>query len=112
MVSPLDTCSNAADGAIGVFLTLTPILVDSILLLRLIAVYPPSITPTRKFVLILAFPVLAKIVRFTCTTAFLIELVKTADEVGNFFVASEITWARLPWSKMELFVATFDNLLS
>jgi hypothetical protein len=104
-------CNTDVNIAIAVLITQGPLLTDCILLLRVVAVYPPSITPRRKFGCIIAFPMLAKAVRFASYVMFYIEAARSADKpVGNYGIASTLLWNHIPWAKVELFMAVFDNL--
>jgi hypothetical protein len=79
-------------------------LADLALLYRMLAAYPPSITPRRRMLLILVAPVLLKLVRVLSVIMFLFLITRT---LGDFFEA----WnsQEQAWIVIERACAALDN---
>jgi len=64
ILTPTVPLSDTAYIVNSIVIILLPIMIESILFLRILAVYPFNITPRAKFVAIITFPVVMKIARF------------------------------------------------
>ncbi|KAG6909196.1 hypothetical protein DXG01_001710 [Tephrocybe rancida] len=90
---------------------LSPMIIDSVLIFRLLAFYPRITTPRSTFIKILAFPVIIKCARFTCVTIFLHNLGQT-DGQGSITTLAAKTWFRNPYLVSEWSLQIADNLYS
>ncbi|KAG6808414.1 hypothetical protein H0H92_004232 [Tricholoma furcatifolium] len=90
---------------------ISPMIIDSVLLFRLLAFYPRMTTPRKTFFVILAFPVIVKCARFTCVTIFLYHLGRTNGQ-GSITTLAAKTWFRNPWLTSEWSLQIADNLYS
>ncbi|KAG6856474.1 hypothetical protein H0H87_004053 [Tephrocybe sp. NHM501043] len=88
---------------------LSPMIIDSVLIFRLLAFYPRMTTPRSTFFAVLAFPVVIKSARFICVTIFLHKLGKT-DGQGSVTVLAQKTWFRNPYLVSEWSLQIADNL--
>lgn len=70
MLSPLDPVKPAHAEAISLTTSFAPWFIDIVLLLRLHAIYPRSLTPRSKLLAIFSLPIVIKLARFTALVAF------------------------------------------
>ncbi|GJE96288.1 hypothetical protein PsYK624_124820 [Phanerochaete sordida] len=109
MIAPLDPTPLSFNIAIGVLGAIQSIIVDTILLLRLVSVYPPSFVGKRKFILILAIPVLLKIARVINLCLFIKALADATKDPATANVLIARIWESAPYLKIEWFAQLFDN---
>ena len=88
---------------------LSPMIIDSVLIFRLLAFYPRISTPRSAFIMVLAFPVTVKIARFTCVAIFLAKLGRTNGQ-GSITNLAAKTWFRNPFLISEWTLQILDNL--
>ncbi|KAJ7250591.1 hypothetical protein C8J57DRAFT_676979 [Mycena rebaudengoi] len=88
---------------------ISPLVIDSVLIFRYIAFYPPRSTSRSTYVKILAFPVIVKTGRLICDTIFLVKLGRTDGE-GSITVLAAKTWFRNPYLVAEWSLQIFDNV--
>jgi hypothetical protein len=84
----------------------TPLLVESILVLRLAAVFPPTTHSRRTRYLVLLFPVIMKVVRVvsvSLVTASWISMTQTLGQAGR------MVWSLSPFMKMAWIAQLLDN---
>ncbi|KAK7453541.1 hypothetical protein VKT23_011821 [Stygiomarasmius scandens] len=98
--------------AMGAVDGITPTLADSILLLRVWALFPLQTTPPLLMAFIFGVPVFLKIARFINATIYLAAYARdvqawTAAQGGSILVTSS-----LPSVKIEWFLQVFDNAIS
>lgn len=95
--------------AIGVLGAVQSILVDTILLLRLVAVYPKSYLGPSRFYLLITLPIILKALRIANLIAFIKALADaTKDPKTANLLIGEI-WENKPYLKIEWFSQLFDN---
>ena len=94
----------------GAFDGLTPTLVDSILLLRLYAVYPYSRTLRLKFLIIMGVPVLVKFGRIANAAIYLNAYSKTIHASTGVGGAAILVTSSLPSVKIEWTLQVFDDV--
>ena len=92
----------------------TPIIVDCILILRLSAVYPASITPKISRITVLAVPLLCTVARIVCVTLFVREWAILGHQTSAAMAGGAI-WPRNPriiadWS-IQLFESFYCSAL-
>ncbi|KAA1470949.1 hypothetical protein DENSPDRAFT_83311 [Dentipellis sp. KUC8613] len=113
ILSPTDPIPRKWFILMGVIDSFTPILVDSILLLRLNAVYPRHSTPRLKYIAIMAFPVFVKIARSVNNIIYLSNYSRHASSlVDNTTAAGAgmvLVTSKLPDVKVGWFLQIFDN---
>jgi len=90
---------------------ISPMIIDSVLIFRLVAFYPSISTPRSTLVKVLAFPVIVKTARFICVTLFLHRLGQT-DGQGSITILAAKTWFRNPYLVSEWSLQIADNLYS
>ncbi|KAF8904066.1 hypothetical protein CPB84DRAFT_1773302 [Gymnopilus junonius] len=88
---------------------LSPMIIDSVLILRILAFYPKESTPLSTLVTILAFPIIMKCARFSCVTVFLFKLGRTNGH-GSITTLAAQTWFRNPFLVSEWSLQIVDNL--
>ena len=109
MIAPLDPTPLSFNIAIGVLGAVQSILVDTILLVRLVSVYPRSYIGNRLFGTIIALPILLKLARVINLILFIKAL---ADATRNPATADMLIaqiWEHAPYLKIEWFAQLFDN---
>lgn len=82
--------------------SMTPLLVDSMLLVRVLAFYPPRKTRWIVLVKVLAFPVLIKAGRLGAEIAFFVVSDKSQEDVVS-------PWFRHPYSVGDWTLQVLDN---
>ena len=109
MIAPLHPTPLSINITIGVLGAIQSILIDTTLLLRLLAVYPlPSVGP-KIYLGILVLPVLLKIARIINLILFIKVLADaTRDPLTANILIAQI-WERAPYLKIEWFAQLFDN---
>ncbi|KAG6887516.1 hypothetical protein C0995_014712, partial [Termitomyces sp. Mi166 len=90
---------------------LSPMIIDSVLVFRLLAFYPRITTSRKTFVMVLAFPVVVKCARFSCVTIFLYNLGRTNGQ-GSITELAAKTWFRNSYLVSEWSLQIADNLYS
>lgn len=95
--------------AIGVLGAVQSILVDTILLIRLVSVYPPSFVGRRIFGTMLALPVLLKIARVINLILFIKALADATKNPATANILIGEIWEHAPYLKIEWFAQLFDN---
>jgi hypothetical protein len=111
MLTPLHPWSSANSLVFCILTSYTPWLVEMILVIRLLAVYPYSTTPKRLWFFIFIPLLLLKIARFVNMTIFTVEyvaLLRSSSSV-NPLPISQIAWSSHPGPKMEWIIQVVDN---
>ena len=83
------------------------LLIDVILLIRLVSVYPRDLVGTRRFVLIITLPVLLKIGRFI-NLVLLSKTLVALSSSPNAEATILQKWAHAPYIKIEWFGQLID----
>jgi hypothetical protein len=96
--------------AIGTLDAFDPIIVDCVLLLRLVAVYPPSRTPFRKVALVLGLPIAIKIGRVVNSAIFMAYYAKVVSTETGVGGAAILVTSGKPNVKVEWALQVLDNL--
>ena len=109
MIAPLDPTPLSFNIAIGVLGAVQSIIVDTILLIRLVSVYPPSFVGKRTFGLILVGPVLLKIARIINLCLFIKALADATRDPATANLLIAHIWEHAPYLKIEWFAQLFDN---
>ena len=86
-----------------------PLLVETILILRLIAVFPPRLNRRHKLYLILVFPILVKIVRVVSVILLTILWVRLLHQSISPLEAGHRLLSKSPFVKMALVSQLLDN---
>jgi hypothetical protein len=85
-----------------------PICVESILLFRLLAVYPPSRTPRLVLYSIFGPLLLLKLGRIINAIIFFTEITSLAHQFPSSIAAAQVAWDR-PGDKIEWILQVLDN---
>ena len=109
MIAPLDPTPLSINIAIGVLGAVQSILVDTILLIRLVSVYPPSYIGKKIFGAMLALPVLLKIARVVNLILFIKALANATKDPATANILIGQIWEHAPYLKIEWFAQLFDN---
>lgn len=109
MIAPLHPTPLSFNIAIGVLGAVQSILVDTILLVRLVAVYPPSSVGKKVFGYILILPVLLKIARIINLILFIKALADATKNPATANILIGQIWEHAPYLKIEWFAQLFDN---
>ncbi|KAJ6561505.1 hypothetical protein DFH09DRAFT_921028 [Mycena vulgaris] len=110
ILSPLNPVSSSLFDAYAFMSFFLPFIVESILVLRLLAVYPYSTTPIRKFILVFTFPVIVKLVRIINLAVFMRKYVILTRTVASPLVAGDVFHQVAP--KIEWTSQLLDNAYS
>ncbi|KIJ59705.1 hypothetical protein HYDPIDRAFT_118202 [Hydnomerulius pinastri MD-312] len=95
--------------------SITPLLADCVLLLRLVAVYPRQRTPRYVWLTIIGVPVAVKIGRFINIVFYLVHQTQNIDTVVTSRTgvgAASMVLTVLPNVKIEWIIQVFDDLFS
>ncbi|PFH47468.1 hypothetical protein AMATHDRAFT_6724 [Amanita thiersii Skay4041] len=96
--------------ALGSLITITPIIVETILVLRLLAVYPYDHTPRWLFTLIFVPLALIKTARIVNVGIFIHRFDKIMKSSANSLIGSEIAWSAVSKNaKTEWLLQVVDN---
>ncbi|KIJ57602.1 hypothetical protein HYDPIDRAFT_104062, partial [Hydnomerulius pinastri MD-312] len=97
--------------AYGVIESIIPLLADSVLLLRLVAVYPRQRTPRYVWLTVIGVPVVVKIGRFINVVFYWVYQVENINTIVESRGASMVLNV-LPNIKIEWIIQVFDDLFS
>ncbi|KAI0304411.1 hypothetical protein B0F90DRAFT_1815742 [Multifurca ochricompacta] len=86
-----------------------PILIDSILLLRLLAFYPIQLTPHNTLIAILTPTFLIKAARLACLIAFLVAYPVSRLDAPGYVAVRGLVWGRGPWVIALFALQALDN---
>ncbi|KAI6112183.1 hypothetical protein EV401DRAFT_1867606 [Pisolithus croceorrhizus] len=95
-----------------IFAMFPPVFYDSILLTRLLALYPTERTPLSTLVCVLAFPICVKCGRLVVLSLYIRQYLVSAPGVAPLTVQAEITWFRNRYVTTEWALQMLDNLYS
>ena len=109
MIAPLRPTPLSFNIAIGVLGAVQSIIIDSILLIRLISVYPPSFVGRRRFSLLITLPILLKIARVVNLCLFIKVLADATKDPATANLRIGQIWEHAPYLKIEWFSQLFDN---
>lgn len=109
MIFPLRPVSIALLTSVVAFALVSPVFIDSILLLRILAFYPISITPKRTLAAIFAFPLAIKCARFIVVVTYLCIFVQKTRTSSSVFAAAESIWPKNPFILSEWTMQMMDN---
>ncbi|KAI6032526.1 hypothetical protein EDC04DRAFT_2233735 [Pisolithus marmoratus] len=109
IIDPFNPVATSTYLALIIFAIFPPLLYDSILLTRLIALYPLSNTPLATLLKIFALPFCLKCTRVVVLTLFLNDHVETATAEGLTLAATS-TWFRNPYLITEWAMQIADNI--
>ena len=109
LVDPLAPPSIPLTLTFATIMACGPLLVESVLVLRLWAVYPFRSTPRAVFFAIFIPITLLKIGRVVNTIIYLVSLSRQIDKGENALVLLQNTWASFPNYKIDWFIQVVDN---
>ncbi|KAK0230493.1 hypothetical protein IW262DRAFT_1291603 [Armillaria fumosa] len=110
ILSPDNPPELAYNLVVGIFGSVQYILIDTILLLRLLAVYPLAYIGTRRYIALITLPVLLKLARVINLFIFISVLVKaTRNPVIASLRVSQV-WLQAPYLKIEWCMQLVDNM--
>ncbi|KAI0748372.1 hypothetical protein C8Q80DRAFT_1270791 [Daedaleopsis nitida] len=109
MVDPLHPTPLSINIAIGVLGAVQSIIIDTILLIRLVSVYPPSFIGKRLFALLVTVPLLLKVARVVNLGLFINALADATKEPKTANILIGQIWEHKPYLKIEWFAQLFDN---
>jgi hypothetical protein len=111
MLSPLQPWSSANSLVFTILTGYIPWLVEMILVVRLLAVYPYSTTPKRLWFFIFIPLLLLKIARFVNMTIFTVEsgVLLRSPSSGDPLFMPQIAWNSHPGPKIEWIIQVLDN---
>ncbi|KAI6102437.1 hypothetical protein EDD16DRAFT_1494853 [Pisolithus croceorrhizus] len=114
IVDPFNPVSTNVFIAASAFVYFPPLLYDSILLTRLLALYPPSSTPPTTLLKIFAFPLCVKCARVAAITLIIYDIAKaiTATTTEIFSQEAATVWFRNPNMIAEWTMQILDNMYS
>ncbi|KIK55978.1 hypothetical protein GYMLUDRAFT_62263 [Collybiopsis luxurians FD-317 M1] len=107
---PLEPVSEGLLTAVIAFAIVSPVVIDSILLFRVIAFYPIKTTPRRLLISILALPVIVKSGRFVTIVLYLNDFCRTSGRLPSVLLAAESTWFKNSYFMAEWSLQMVDNI--
>ncbi|KAK0243059.1 hypothetical protein EDD85DRAFT_762218 [Armillaria nabsnona] len=111
ILSPDNPPELAYDLVVGVFGSVQYILIDTILLLRLLAVYPLAYIGTRRYIGLITLPVLLKLARVINLFIFIGVLVEATRNPATASLWVSQVWLQAPYLKIEWCMQLVDNIL-
>ncbi|KAI0365378.1 hypothetical protein BV20DRAFT_954357 [Pilatotrama ljubarskyi] len=109
MINPLHPTPLSLNIAIGVLGAVQSIIIDTVLLIRLVSVYPPSFIGRRLFALLVTLPLLLKVARVVNLCLFIKALADATKDPKTANVLIGQIWEHKPYLKIEWFAQLFDN---
>ena len=111
ILSPLQPWSSAHSLVFSILTGYIPWLVETILVVRLLAVYPYSRTPKRLWFFIFIPLLLLKIARFVNMTIFAVKYfaLLQSPTSGDPLATGQSSWGSYPGAKIEWFIQVVDN---
>jgi hypothetical protein len=109
LLDPLAPPSAPLSLAFAALLAFNPLLVESVLLIRLWAVYPFRSTPRTIFFAVFIPVTLLKIARVTNAIVYLVDVSKRFRDGENALLLLQSTWTTIPNYKIEWFLQVADN---
>ncbi|KAH8114087.1 hypothetical protein DFH11DRAFT_249005 [Phellopilus nigrolimitatus] len=91
---------------------LSPVIVDSILLTRVLAFYPARGYTPMKRIQVLIFPVFVKCGRLVAVILYLHKFTVESKNLGSVLLVGEVIWFRNPYSLTEWTLQMVDNTYS
>ncbi|PBL02843.1 hypothetical protein ARMGADRAFT_981710 [Armillaria gallica] len=110
ILSPDNPPELAYNLVVGVFGSVQYILIDTILLLRLLAVYPLAYIGTRRYIGLITLPVLLKLARVINLFIFISVLVKATRNPATASLRVSQVWLQAPYLKIEWCMQLVDNM--
>ena len=109
MIDPLHPTPLSINIAIGVLGAVQSIIVDTVLLIRLVSVYPPSFIGKTRFAFLITVPLLLKVARIINLCLFIKALADATKDpkIANVLIGQ--IWEHKPYLKIEWFAQLFDN---
>ncbi|KAI6037721.1 hypothetical protein EDC04DRAFT_2112489 [Pisolithus marmoratus] len=112
ILRPFNPIPDSLYVATIVFAIFPPVFYDSILLTRLLALYPVERTPMSTLVRVLAFPLCVKCGRLLVLSLYIHQYLIITPDLTSLTMHAEATWFRNPYLTTEWTLQTFDNLYS
>ncbi|KIJ63528.1 hypothetical protein HYDPIDRAFT_92110 [Hydnomerulius pinastri MD-312] len=112
ILKPFDPTPQSVYIATIIFALFPPLFYDSILLTRLLALYPVDTTPLSTLVKVLAFPLCVKCARLIVLSFYINDYVKSSPTLASLAQHAEATWFRNPYVTAEWTLQMCDNLYS
>ncbi len=109
MIAPLKPTPLSFNIAIGVLGAVQSIIIDTILLIRLVSVYPAAFVGKTVFALLVTVPVLLKLARVVNLCLFIKALADATKDPATANVLIGQIWEHAPYLKIEWFAQLFDN---
>ncbi|KAK0206819.1 hypothetical protein DFS33DRAFT_1381914 [Desarmillaria ectypa] len=110
ILSPENPPQLAYNLVVGVFGSVQYILVDTILLLRLLAVYPRAYIGIRRYIALITLPVLLKVARVINLFVFISVLVEATRNPATASLRVSQVWLQAPYLKIEWCTQLVDNM--
>ncbi|KAL4075467.1 hypothetical protein J3A83DRAFT_1975525 [Scleroderma citrinum] len=92
------------------FATFSPLFYDSILLTRLLMLYPVEVTPVLQLFRIFGFPVCIKCCRLVVLSLYLHQFIQSTKSLLSLEQHAEATWFRNPYITAEWTMQILDNM--
>ncbi|KAJ6613934.1 hypothetical protein B0H10DRAFT_2269227 [Mycena sp. CBHHK59/15] len=109
IVSPLTPIKASVFIGYTAIVLYLPVFMDTILFVRLLAVYPPQSISWVRRVVVFGPPITFKIVRVSNLVVFLVKWAQLVKGSDTPLFAGQALWGTQPWTKIEWFFQVFDN---
>lgn len=109
MLDPLTSQPQSIFTAVTTLAVLSPLLVDSVLLTRVLAFYPAPTSGHLDRLKVIAFPLLVKCGRFITVVLYLNAQSEWTKNLGNVTLVGQATWYRNPYLTTEWTLQVIDN---
>ncbi|KIL62109.1 hypothetical protein M378DRAFT_81661 [Amanita muscaria Koide BX008] len=112
LLNPLVPPSRPLYVTFATFMAFSPLLVESVLLIRVWAVFPFRTTPRLTFFAIFTVIVLLKIARVSNAIVYLVNLTNRVNDDENTLLLLQHTWTQFPNYKIEWFLQVAENTIT
>ncbi|KAJ6496768.1 hypothetical protein DFH09DRAFT_1103559 [Mycena vulgaris] len=110
IVSPLTPVKASVYIGFVALILYLPVLMDTILIVRLVVVYPPRMISWPRRLAVFGPPLIFKILRVANLMVFIIKWTKLFKDYPNPILAGQALWGSdEPWTRIEWFSQVFDN---
>lgn len=109
LLEPQESVPRAFFLAVITAVVLSPMIVDSILLTRVIAFYPKTTSSSLTRFKVLLIPIIIKCGRFAAIVLYLHRFNILAKNAGNVLIAGSLTWFQDPYMITEWTLQMVDN---
>lgn len=109
ILSPLNPLSPSFIIAYAMLWSFIPFLTETVLILRLLVIYPVRTTQVSTLLLIYTFPVLVKAFRLVNLSVFMVKWIALSHSENPLSTSGQIWWTSQPYVKIEWILQLLDK---